>query len=81
MLVLVVWFVLHSVFISVDGMSQPQRTADVAVVLGTTVHPSGTVTPWLEARYNGQLSCTVKTKCKTSWSVVRQALRGRMRRK
>ena len=50
MLVLVVWFVLHSVFISVDGMSQPQRTADVAVVLGTTVHPRGTVTPWLEAR-------------------------------
>ena len=50
MLVLVVWFVLHSVFISVDGMSQPQRTADVAVVLGTTVHPSGKVTPWLEAR-------------------------------
>ena len=50
MLVLVVWFVLHSVFISVDGMSQPQRTADVAVVLGTTVHPSGKVSPWLEAR-------------------------------
>ncbi len=50
MLVLAVWFVLHSVFISVDGMSQPQRTADVAVVLGTTVHPSGKVSPWLEAR-------------------------------
>ena len=49
-LVLAVWFVLHSVFITVDGMSQPQRTADVAVVLGTTVHPSGKVTPWLEAR-------------------------------
>ena len=49
-LVLAVWFVLHSVFITVDGMNQPQRTADVAVVLGTTVHPSGNVTPWLEAR-------------------------------
>ena len=50
LLVLGMWFVLHSVFVTVDGMSQPQRTADVAVVLGTTVHPNGTASPWLQAR-------------------------------
>ncbi|UOO88647.1 YdcF family protein [Vitreoscilla massiliensis] len=50
LLVLGMWFVLHSVFVTVDGMSQPQRTADVAVVLGTTVHPDGKASPWLQAR-------------------------------
>lgn len=49
-LFLLVWFGAHSLYVCMDGMSQAQRTADVAVVLGTTVHPSGRVSPWLEAR-------------------------------
>ena len=50
LLVLLVWFAVHSSYITLDGLGQPQRTADVALVLGTTVTDDGEPSPWLLAR-------------------------------
>lgn len=44
------WFLLHLVLICIDGLTDEERPADVAVVLGTTVNEDGSLSERLEAR-------------------------------
>jgi len=48
--VLLVWLVLHLLYISWDGLHHDTETADVAIILGNPVHSDGTLTPWLKGR-------------------------------
>ncbi|KQR91497.1 hypothetical protein ASG01_14100 [Chryseobacterium sp. Leaf180] len=49
-LVIVVWFVVHSVYIIYDGLSDNGGKADVAVILGSKVNEDGTLSERLEKR-------------------------------
>ncbi len=44
------WVFIHSLMITIDGLSDEAYTSDVAVVLGNTVNSDGTLSPRLEAR-------------------------------
>ncbi|MBB6372700.1 YdcF family protein [Chryseobacterium shigense] len=45
-----VWFVIHSIYITADGLINTQQNADLAVVLGNKVNEDGTLSPRLKAR-------------------------------
>ena len=53
---LAAWLLVHLVWIVGDGLVDEGRTADVAVVLGNRVEPSGEPSPWLRARLDRGLS-------------------------
>jgi vancomycin permeability regulator SanA len=44
------WFLLHSLYISYDGMHNYKGNADVAIVLGNTVFADSSLSPWLKGR-------------------------------
>ncbi|SHE44780.1 YdcF family protein [Chryseobacterium sp. OV279] len=44
------WFVIHSVYIITDGLTDTKKNADLAVVFGNTVNKDGTLSPRLKAR-------------------------------
>jgi vancomycin permeability regulator SanA len=44
------WFVIHSIIISIDGLSDKKENADVAVVLGSKVNEDGTLSERLQKR-------------------------------
>jgi vancomycin permeability regulator SanA len=50
------WFFIHVIYISIDGINDENKTADLAVILGTTVHVDGTLSKRLEER----LSCGIQ---------------------
>ncbi|MCP1994655.1 ElyC/SanA/YdcF family protein [Flavobacterium sp. HSC-61S13] len=45
-----IWFLCHVGYMIWDGFQQPTAKADIAVILGTTVHEDGTLSPRLEQR-------------------------------
>lgn len=48
--ILALWFVGHTTYIVIDGLMDEDTTADVAVILGTTVNEDGSLSPRLKAR-------------------------------
>ncbi|SFN59845.1 DUF218 domain-containing protein [Chryseobacterium oleae] len=44
------WFLIHSVYIITDGLTNTRRNAELAVVFGNTVNKDGTLSPRLKAR-------------------------------
>jgi vancomycin permeability regulator SanA len=44
------WFIIHSIIISVDGLSDKKYNADVAVILGSKVNEDGTWSERLQKR-------------------------------
>lgn len=48
--VLIVWFLAHSIYITIDGLTDEQTKADVAIVLGNKVNEDGTLSERLNAR-------------------------------
>lgn len=49
-IVLIVWFLAHSIYITIDGLTDEQTNADVAIVLGNKVNEDGTLSERLKAR-------------------------------
>lgn len=48
----IVWFILHSILITVDGLADKKEYADVAVVFGNKVNEDGTLSERLKQRLN-----------------------------
>ncbi len=46
----ILWFIAHSVFITVDGLTDKEQKADVAIILGNKVNEDGTLSERLKAR-------------------------------
>jgi vancomycin permeability regulator SanA len=44
------WFVIHSLYIVIDGISDQYKNADLAVILGSKVNEDGTLSTRLEKR-------------------------------
>jgi len=53
--VLVVWFLAHSIYITIDGLNDKKTNADVAIVLGNKVNEDGTLSERLKARLDKSL--------------------------
>ncbi|MBF4491899.1 YdcF family protein [Flavobacterium sp. MR2016-29] len=51
-----IWFIGHTVFITVDGLSDNGKNADVAVILGNKVNEDGTLSERLKKRLECGLS-------------------------
>jgi len=49
-IVLIVGFLAHSIYITIDGLTDKQTGADVAIVLGNKVNEDGTLSERLKAR-------------------------------
>ena len=49
-IILIVWFLAHSIYITIDGLADKQTNADVAIVLGNKVNEDGTLSERLKAR-------------------------------
>lgn len=47
---LIVWFLIHSIYSTIDGLNDKQTNADVAIVLGNKVNEDGTLSERLKAR-------------------------------
>jgi vancomycin permeability regulator SanA len=50
LLCLAVWFLLHVIYISWDGLRSYKGNADVAIVLGNPVGADSSLSPWLQGR-------------------------------
>ena len=50
LIALLLWFIIHSIYVVADGLHDDGATADVAVILGTKVNEDGTLSPRLNAR-------------------------------
>jgi vancomycin permeability regulator SanA len=44
------WFIIHSIVIVLDGLSDDEKSAEIAVIFGTTVNEDGTLSARLKAR-------------------------------
>lgn len=44
------WFIIHSVYIIYDGLSDNRVKADIAIILGNKVNENGTLSERLEKR-------------------------------
>jgi vancomycin permeability regulator SanA len=53
---LLMWFTLHCIYITVDGLTDEGRTADLAVIMGSKVNEDGT----LSTRLKRRLACGLK---------------------
>ncbi|HEU4496716.1 MAG TPA: YdcF family protein [Flavobacterium sp.] len=53
--IFIIWFVLHSGYIVIDGLKDEKKKADLAVVLGNKINPDGT----LSARLEKRLECSL----------------------
>jgi vancomycin permeability regulator SanA len=51
-----VWFVVHLVYISIDGLTDSGKNADVAIILGNKVNEDGTLSERLQQRMECGLS-------------------------
>lgn len=49
-ILLIIWFFGHVLFIAVDGLTDTLKKADVAVILGNKVNDDGTLSERLEKR-------------------------------
>jgi len=48
--ILILWFLLHSIFITIDGLDEKNKNADVAIVLGNKIEENGQPSDRLKAR-------------------------------
>lgn len=44
------WFLIHSLFITIDGLNDDKKSSDVAVILGSKVNEDGTLSDRLKKR-------------------------------
>ncbi len=54
--VFALWFFIHSIYITADGLSDEGRNADLAVILGSKVNEDGTLSCRLEKRLESGIS-------------------------
>lgn len=59
-----VWFVIHAICITIDGLNDDNIKAEYAVVLGNTVNPDGTLSERLRSRVDAGLELYRKAKVK-----------------
>ncbi|NMR34157.1 YdcF family protein [Chryseobacterium aquaticum] len=52
---IVVWFLSHTIYIVIDGLSDRQQKADIAVILGSKVNKDGTLSERLKQRLESGL--------------------------
>lgn len=50
--ILFAWFLIHSIYIIFDGLSDKNRNADFAIVLGNKINEDGTISERLKQRLN-----------------------------
>ena len=50
-----IWIIIHSAYITYDGLNDFNGKADVAVVLGNRVFADGSLSPWLQGRVDKAL--------------------------
>ena len=54
-LLFLAWFFLHNLWAVTSGLKHFNGKADVAVILGNTVMPDGSLSPWLKGRVDEAL--------------------------
>ncbi|UIR56844.1 YdcF family protein [Sphingobacterium sp. SRCM116780] len=54
--VFMLWFLIHSIYITIDGLSDKNKHADVAIVLGNKVNEDGTLSQRLQQRLNKSIA-------------------------
>ncbi len=47
---LAAWFIVHMIYISIDGLVPYKGNADIAIVLGNPVNADSSLSPWLQGR-------------------------------
>jgi len=52
---LVIWIAGHVTYITIDGLTEYDGSADVAVILGNRVYADGTLSSWLKGRADAAL--------------------------
>ncbi|MEJ5104865.1 YdcF family protein [Chryseobacterium sp. MYb328] len=58
------WFVIHSLYISYDGFTNPNQKADIAVVFGNKVNEDGSLSSRLKARLDKSIELYQKKQTK-----------------
>jgi len=61
-IILIVWFLAHSIYITIDGLTDKQTNSDVAIVLGNRVNEDGTLSERLKARLDKSIKLYQKQK-------------------
>ncbi|MCL9805567.1 YdcF family protein [Flavobacterium amniphilum] len=46
----ILWGIIHSLYITIDGLTDKNQSADAAIILGSKVNPDGTLSERLKAR-------------------------------
>ncbi len=49
------WFLLHAIFITIDGLNDSEGSGDVAIVLGNRVFADGSLASWTQGRVDKAL--------------------------
>jgi vancomycin permeability regulator SanA len=55
LLILIAWFLIHSIYVTIDGLHDNHTRADVAIVFGNKVNEDGTLSKRLKARVDKSL--------------------------
>ncbi|WP_347220047.1 YdcF family protein [Chryseobacterium sp.] len=58
------WFIIHSLYISYDGVMSSKQKADLAVVFGNKVNEDGSLSPRLKARLDKSIELYQKKQIK-----------------
>lgn len=61
---IIVWFLVHSLYITIDGFSDSGKNADLAVILGNKVNEDGTLSKRLEKRLESGIDLYKKHRIK-----------------
>src|ERR1700738_4285333 len=61
---LLVWIIIHIIYITVDGFNNYKGKADVAIILGNTVYANGSLSAWLQGRVDKALALYKEGKVK-----------------
>ena len=64
-LFLLVWVLVHAIFITIDGLKADPAKADVAIVLGNRVYSDGTLASWTKGRVDKALELYQQGKSKS----------------
>lgn len=62
---LIVWFLIHSIYITIDGLNDKNKNADVAIVLGNKVNEDGTLSERLKARLDKSIELYNQNRVRT----------------
>src|ERR1700741_682786 len=49
------WFLLHAIFITIDGLNDSEGSGDIAIVLGNRVFADGSLAFWTQGRVDKAL--------------------------